>query len=101
VSKRFQDGRWFDVATKEQHDCLKRYGALAPPRQPWGARVQIGEWAGPGRYLLLQYHQRCPRNCCDDDVNNVYSAAEVAEAVRDDIRELAGILREARKELQS
>lgn len=91
-----QQGRWFDVATKGQHDCLKRYGQLTPPSSPWGARVQMGEWKGPGRYMLLQYSQRCPRNCCDDVVNSVLTADEVIEDARNQMRELADILKEAR-----
>jgi hypothetical protein len=97
MSQPLQDGRWFTVATKEQHDCLKRYGQLTvPPVLPMSARVQIGDWVGPGRYLLLRYSQRCPRNCCDDDVNNVCTVAEVLEAVREQMVELARVRRQAR-----
>lgn len=96
MTKRLQRGRWFDVATKEQHECLKRYGTLTVPSMPWGARVQIGTWTGPGRYMLLSYTQRCPRNCCDDDVYEVLSADEVVEVVRGEMRELAGILKQAK-----
>lgn len=90
-------GRWFTVATKDQHDNLKRYGCLAPPKPNlWAARVQIGTWAGPGRYMVFQYTQRCPRNCCDDDVCKVIPADEVVAQVREEMRELASILKAAR-----
>lgn len=97
MSKRLQDGRWFDVTTKGQHDCLKRYGQLAQPPTTLGpARVQMGEWAGPGRYMLLSYTQPCPRGCCTDSVFEVRSAADVIADARDEMRELAGVLRTAR-----
>jgi hypothetical protein len=98
MSRRLQNGRWFDVTTPAQHDCLKRFGQLAPPKPNlWSARVQMGAWVGPGRYMLLSYTQRCPRNCCDDSVHEVLTAEEVVAAVREDMQELANVLKEARR----
>jgi hypothetical protein len=91
-----KDGKWFNVASKEQHTNLKTCGRLEY-NSFWTSRVQIGEYLGPGRYMVLSYQQRCPRNCCDDSVHEVIPAANVVDMVKDEMRELADLLREARK----
>ncbi len=97
MSQRLQDGRWFDVKTEAQHTYLKRYGELKPPEPASGSyRVQYGKWSGPGKYLFLTYWQRCPRNCCDDSVGEVLSAQEVIEQTREEMRELAQVLKTAK-----
>jgi len=92
----FKGGRWFTLATKAEHDTVKRYGRLDRPPGWTMARVQIGQWNGPGRYLLLSYQQPCPRGCCTDDVCELIPAADVVEAVREEMRELAAVLKVAR-----
>jgi hypothetical protein len=90
-------GRWFTLTVAHQHANLKAFGRPTIPKFSGGsARVQRGEWAGPGRYLLLSYTQRCPRNCCDDAVFEVLSAADVAALAREAIRKHADLLRTAR-----
>lgn len=93
-----REARWFDVRTAAEHANLKQFGRPEPPtgiRVP--ARVQMGTWTGPGRYFVLSYTQRCPRNCCDDSVFEVIAACDVAQMVREVIREYAAVLREAKR----
>lgn len=96
MSQRLQDGTWFTLLTAEQHAHTKRFGR--PDAKDWlsSARVQIGTWVGPGRYLVLQYTQRCPRNCCNDSVCELIPAAEVLERVRQEMIELANVRLAAR-----
>jgi hypothetical protein len=97
------DGRWFDVANEQQHNNLKRCGKLAHDSM-LSARVQRGKYTGPGRYLLLRYQQRCPRklsrhslpNCCYDGVFEVLSSQEVVDELKEQMRELAELLKKAR-----
>jgi hypothetical protein len=98
MSRKIQNGRWFTVETKGQHDCLKAYGKTVKSANSSDhfARVQKGAWAGPGKYMLLSYEQRCPRGCCYDSVYEVLSAADVADDAKDQMRDLAGILKQAR-----
>lgn len=90
------EGRWFAVQDEEQHKILKQFGQ---PDGHWrlSARVQIGTYAGPGYYLVLQYSQPCPRGCCRDSVSEVLSAQDVASQVADQMRDLAGLLKRARE----
>lgn len=93
---RIRRGRWFQVQTEEEHTWLKRFGLLADCQDRTAARVQKGEWEGPGKYLRMSYQQKCPRGCCYDSVNKVLSANDVASAVKEEMRALAQILKEAR-----
>lgn len=89
-------GQWQEIQTPEEHASLLAHGTI---RGAWGswANVQRGDFGGPGKYLLICYYQRCPRNCCDDLVRELLPASEVATAVREEMRELAQLLKEARK----
>jgi hypothetical protein len=58
--------------------------------------VRKGEWAGQGRYLLLEYSQPCPRGCCRDDVREVLASEEVIREASEVIRNLGVLIREAR-----
>ena len=81
-------GKWFDLKTEKEFTQILRYGRM--DSDFYFARVQIGKWQGPGKYKLFQYSQRCPRNCCDDNVNELLTEKEVAELVNEQIVELAG-----------
>lgn len=89
------NGKWFDVLTQKQHQNLKRCGRLEYDDR-YTSRVQKGTYTGPGRYMVLSYEQRCPRGCCYDSVHEVVSASTIVEEVRQEITNLASILREAR-----
>jgi len=89
------DGRWFDVANEQQFQNLKRCGRLTY-EQFWTARVQIGTYEGPGRYLLLSYQQKCPRGCCYDSVYEVLSADDVIKESKEQMREYADLLKQAK-----
>jgi len=71
MGKDLTSGTWFDIKTERDFDQILRYGRL--DNTFYRARVQRGGWEGPGQYNLLQYTQRCPRNCCDDTVNELLS----------------------------
>lgn len=96
-------GNWFTIQDEAQFNNLKAYGSVAAKRngRDFFARVQRGEYTGPGKYMLLQYSQRCPRNCCDDAVNEVLSASDVQEYAKEQIIELAKILKEAKQEAKN
>lgn len=96
MSDKLTSGQWFTLATKDQHDRVKKYGRTDPPSGWSMARVQKGTWEGPGRYMLLTYQQSCPRGCCMDDVCELIPAADVARLVREEIRELAAVLKQAK-----
>lgn len=95
MSKNLRFGKWFEVKTLKEHENLKKCGSLQYNEHGF-ARVQRGDYVGPGRYMLLQYDQRCPRNCCYDNVHEVIPAKHVASIIASEIRELAEILKQAR-----
>ncbi len=88
-------GRWFRVTSEEQHKRLKSHGTL-DEKSSWTADIQKGKYVGPGLYMVLNYSQRCPRNCCYDSVYEVVPSSEVAEMVKAEMIELAEILKRAR-----
>lgn len=92
----YTGGQWFTLTTEAEHQTIKKYGRLDRPSGWTMYRVQKGKWAGPGRYLLLSYEQPCPRGCCTDSVGELIPAAEVVEAIREQMRELAFALKVAR-----
>lgn len=83
------DGKWVEIET-EQEFCSILQGGFS-------SRVQKGSWSGPGRYYLIEYTQPCPRGCCRDDVREFLTADEVVEHARDKMRDLASLLKSARK----
>ena len=89
-------GRWFEIGSDAQFLNVSRYGELVPRVMESASRVRKGDYVGPGRYLLLVYEQPCPRGCCDDLVRELIPAGQVVDEVREEMRELAGVLRRAR-----
>lgn len=81
-----EEGQWFKANNKDEYDRVKSHGH---------ARVQLGTWDGPGKYMICRYSQPCPRGCCDDTVNEIISAEDVKVIVREKMKNLAVILREA------
>jgi hypothetical protein len=79
-------GKWLDIKTEAEFKQLLAYGRL--DRMWFHARVQKGDWQGPGKYKLFQYTQRCPRNCCDDNVNELLTEKEVIELVKMQVDDL-------------
>lgn len=86
MSRELTSGTWSTVKNKAEHDKLTK-----------GARVCRGEYVGPGKYLVLDYQERCPRNCCYDYVLEAIPATEVVDRIKEKILELADILKEAKK----
>lgn len=78
------DGTWKKFQYKKEHDA------------EMGGRVNQSEWKGPGSYYKLTYQQRCPRNCCYDDVCEMLTADEVKNEVIEKMKDCAILLREAR-----
>jgi hypothetical protein len=83
------NGRWFKIESPEQHANLKKYGD--PNTKTFWADIQIGEYIGPGQYMLVQY----TTGRCGDMVNKVLTPQEVAKEAREQIRELADVLKQA------
>jgi hypothetical protein len=84
--RNIREGRWQHFPSESEYmQCRRR------------ARVQIGRYAGPGRYFVLRYEERCPRNCCDESVIEILTHDEVAVEVREEIIKLARILRAAKE----
>lgn len=96
LKRNILEGIWFEVYNQVDHKNLKANGNPTIDESSWSVRVQKGEYAGPGRYYLMQYYQRCPRNCCYDNVNEVLAAYEVANEIKEIIKEAAQILKESR-----
>jgi hypothetical protein len=96
TERSLDSGEWFHITSPEQHKILQEYGSLDPENYSF-ARIQIGNYNGPGKYMLIQYKQRCPRNCCYDDVNEVLTAQDVAYEIKKEIIRLAEILKEAKQ----
>lgn len=87
-------GTWFDIASEQEWKQVVAYGKKTGDFAP--SRVRLGDYEGPGKYMLFRYTQRCPRNCCDDVVFELLSAPAVQREVRDEMRELAEVLKAAR-----
>ena len=93
MSRDISSGKWLDIKDEAQFNQFLAYGRL--DNNHYFARVQSGKWQGPGRYWLMQYSQRCPRNCCWDDVNELLSAKEVADELGEKIIEMNQQLEQA------
>lgn len=94
MNRSIKSGHWFNISSQEEHTNLKNYGSLMP-KEYGSARVQIGKYNGPGKYMLLQYSQRYPRNCCYDDVNELLTPQEVTEEAKKEIIGFTEILKDA------
>ncbi len=81
------EGTWTTFSTVEQPSERAHY---------YACRVHKIDWKGPGRYVVLRYSQKCPRGCCYDGVYEIVPAAAVVEEVREEMRRLASLLKEAR-----
>ncbi len=80
-----KDANWHTFATKEEFYKHAKQ-----------ARVPISNWVGAGKYAVMWYTQRCPRDCCDEYVCEAIPAATYAVRVREQIQELLSLLRQAR-----
>jgi hypothetical protein len=60
------------------------------------ADIRRCEWHGPGWYWAEYSTQRCPRNCCYDSVVTLEYATKRTQTIRDEMRELAEKLKEAK-----
>lgn len=95
MRQQLTDGRWVYAQTEQQFNNLRRCGKLTHDSMS-AASVQKGTFVGPGRYLLLEYEERCPRNCCELGVFELLSAQEVIEETKEQMREFAELLKTAR-----
>lgn len=87
-SRNLEDGKWVQVRTECEYNVLRKHGNLDERFTEFAAVVQVGEFQGPGHYYVLEYSQRCPRNCCFDDVVEVLSAEEVCRELQEDLMPL-------------
>jgi hypothetical protein len=61
-------------------------------------RVQdVKAWTGDGHYYVRTYSQRCPKGCCYDSVIELTTPEDEATEIKDQMKELAARLREARQ----
>jgi hypothetical protein len=90
------DGRWFEIGNEAQFTNVSKYGEIIPREVASASRVRKGDFVGAGRYLLLSYEQPCPRGCCYDFVRELIPAGQVVDEVREEMRDLASILRKAK-----
>lgn len=89
-------GRWWNIQSQNEFDLVLKYGQLTKFWE-YTVRVHRGDYIGPGKYLLLRYSQRCPRNCCYDSVYELLSSRDVVEECKDKMGDLANLLKKARK----
>jgi hypothetical protein len=98
MSHNILEGEWFQIENEDEFRKILAYGKNSHKfteltRQ---ARVQRGVWCGAGKYMLCQYQERCPRNCCYDNVNELIPFSKVASIAVDKMQEYEEILAEAR-----
>ena len=87
---RDRSGKW--MAFSDQEGIRKHLAGLA-----WSYRIKHIHWKVPGWYWVETYTQRCPRNCCDDNVIEFTYASVRATDIAHEIKELAESLKEARE----
>lgn len=97
--KKLNDGQWFTVKTEDDFNFLHKYGTLKRGKYLDGYRCKCGEWKGPGKYLSINYDEPCPRDCCVDNVHELIFQDEVAELIKEEIRDLCLMLKEAKKHI--
>ncbi len=62
-----------------------------------GYRVVMKDvWKGDDNYYLREYTQRCPKGCCYDNVFELSSVEEEISELKEQMRDLANRLKEAR-----
>ena len=81
-----RDGNWVFLQTEEEFKSQFK-----------DARVKVGKWQGSGNYYRTSYTQKCPRGCCYDYVIELTSATDQISIIKEEMRELASALREARE----
>jgi hypothetical protein len=79
------EGKWVYVGSEKNFNVLQ------------DGRVNKGNYNGPGKYLLLEYQEKCPRGCCYDDVVELMSTSDVIYEVKEEMKDLANLLRTARE----
>lgn len=75
---------------------MLKYGQLTKFWE-YTVRVHRGDYIGPGKYLCLDYIERCPRNCCNNTVRELISSKDVTEECKEQMCELAKLLKKARE----
>lgn len=92
------NGRWVKIENEREFNNVLCYGKTNPTEAEklgW-ARVQRGKYDGPEKYYVLQYQQRCPRNCCWDDVVEILTREDVVQEIKESMSDLAIVLKQAR-----
>lgn len=86
------DGSWVKLNTEQEMNTHGN-GSLH------SYRVRRKNWQGPGWYYVTTYYQRCPRNCCDDDVIEFTTVKDRIEQIKESRKELLQEYLEARAKL--
>jgi hypothetical protein len=74
MSRNVLNGRIVEISSKSEADKITE-----------GCRVRHNKFTQPGRYMILSYLQRCPRDCCYEDVCEIISIKDVVEEIVYDI----------------
>ncbi len=80
-----RDGHWFSASTEEEFDEIRKK-----------EYITYATYCGPGKYMIVAYEEPCGRGCCWDNVRKTLSAWQVESLVKDEIKKLDTILKEAR-----
>ena len=80
------DGKWVYFNSKEEIDLMASKSMC---------RIKIVNWTSIGWYFITNYQQKCPRGCCYDSVIEFTHKSDRMNAIRKEMRNLAGLLRSA------
>lgn len=60
-------------------------------------RCNKGEYSKPGKYMIFEYKQKCPRGCCYDDVTELVHSDDIIYEIKEKMTDLANLLKEAKQ----
>lgn len=81
------NGKWQKFNTKSEINLAAKQSQC---------RVRIVNWTSPGWYFITNYSQKCPRGCCYDDVIEFTHSTDRIYEIKEEMRNLADLLRSAR-----
>ena len=88
------EGLWFNIRDEADFMTVGRHGSRS--EKSYRADVRLGEFCGPGWYLLVSYANRSQRHGLET-FHEMLPAEAVVSECRSQISDLAYILKSARK----
>lgn len=79
------EGRWIQINSLKEFDSYQN------------GRCNKGEYSKPGKYMIFEYNQRCPRGCCYDDVVELVHSDDIVYEIKEKMTDLANLLKEAKQ----